>query len=79
MIVVDMKLNSAISRSRDCNLCRVEIVNDGTGTQQRANYDVLLFARNNGRLIRTRRVENWPRKSRPAWRLLQVAMEALGE
>jgi hypothetical protein len=60
------------------NLCRVEIVNDGTGTRSRGNYDVRLFARNNGRMIRTARVENWPRNSRPAWRLIQAALEALG-
>lgn len=78
MIVVDTHLHSAISPTRDANLCRVEIVNDGSGTASRGNYNVLLYARNNGRLIRTARVENWPRNARPAWRLLQAAMEALG-
>lgn len=35
--------------------------------------------RGQGRLIRTARVENWPRTAKPAWRLIQAAMEALGE
>jgi len=77
MIVVDMSLRSAIHSSRDTNLCRLEVVNDGTGTGSRGNYDVRLYARNNGRLIRSGRVEDWPRNARPAWRLLAAAMTAL--
>jgi hypothetical protein len=79
MIVVDMELHSALSSSNDANLCRVEIANDGTGGSSRGNYNVRLFARNNGRLIRSARVENWPRNSLPAWRLLAAAMEALSK
>lgn len=78
MIVVEADLASAINASRDENLCRVEIVNVG-GTLSRGDYEVRLFARNNGRLIRTARVENWPRNAKPAWRLIQAAMKALGE
>lgn len=77
MIVADVELKSAISRDRDANLCRVVITNDGTGTATRGNYDVRLYARNHGRLIRTARVENWPRNAQPAWRLMQAAMAAL--
>lgn len=77
MIVVTADLKSAISPSRDENLCRVEIGNDGTGTDSRGNYTVRLYARGNGRLIRTARIENWPRNDRPAWRLIAAAMEAL--
>lgn len=79
MIVVEANLLSAIHSSRDANLCRVEIANDGTGTISRGNYAVRLYARSNGRLIRTTRVENWPRNAKPAWRLIQAAMEALGQ
>lgn len=77
MIEVTMELRSAVSSSRDRNLCRLEIANDGTGTATRGNYNVRLYARNNGRLIRTARVESWPRNARPAWCLLAAAMEAL--
>lgn len=77
MIVVEANLVSAISADRDDSLCRVEIVNDGTGTGSRGSYDVRLYARGGGRLIRTARVENWPRNAKPAWRLIQAAMEAL--
>lgn len=78
MIIVDATLDSAIDESRDENLCRVVIANDGKGTLSRSNYDVRLYARNNGRLIRRARVENWPRNAKPAWRLIQAAFEALG-
>lgn len=77
MITVNMELKSAISSERDANICRVEIANDGTGTTTRGNYNVRLYARNNGRLVRSRRVENYDRVNLPAWRLLAVAMEAL--
>lgn len=83
MIVVDVQLKSAVSESRDANLCRLEIVNDVHKTLDsggsRGDYDVRLYARNNGRLIREGRVENWPRNARPAWRLIQAAWEALGQ
>lgn len=81
MIVVEATLRSAISSSRDETLCRVEIANDGTrGGAARGTYEVRLYSRGeNPRLIKTARVENWPRRARPAWRLIQAAMEALGE
>lgn len=79
MIVVEANLVSAISADRDANLCRVVIINDGTGTGSRGNYTVGLYARNNGRLIRQARVENWPRNAKPAWRLIQAAFEAMGQ
>lgn len=77
MIVAEVNLVSAISSSRDENLCRVEVVNDGTGTSSRGNYEVRLYARGNGRLIRRARVDGWARNAHPAWRLFQAAMNAL--
>lgn len=79
MIVTKMELVSAIDAERDDNLCTVVITNDGTGSSSRANYDVKLFARSNGRLVRTARVENWSRNAHPAWRLLAAAMKELEE
>lgn len=81
MIVVDVELNPGGLRGRGAgeNLCTVHVVNDGTGTRSRGNYDVRLYARGNGRLVRTARVENWPRNAKPAWRLIAAAMKALDE
>lgn len=79
MIIVPALLESAIDSSRDELLCELRINNDGTGTGSRANYDVKLYSRGvNGRLIRTARVEGWPRNSKPAWRLIQAAWGAIG-
>jgi hypothetical protein len=79
MIVVPMELKSAISASRSRSLGRLEIGNDGTGTATRGNYEVRLYSSGDRpRLIRTARVENFPRQAVPAWRLIQKAMEALG-
>ena len=82
MIVVEATLRSAISSDRDEQLCTVTISNV-SGAGPRADYEVKLYARHRhgsiGRLIRTARVENWPRTAKPAWRLVQAAMEALGE
>lgn len=78
MIVVEANLISAISPDRDDTLCRVEIANVRC-TGPRADYTVRLYSRGaNPRLIKTARVENWPRNAKPAWRLIQAAMEALG-
>jgi hypothetical protein len=79
MIVVEAKLISAISPSRDATLCRVEIANDGTGTDTRRNYKVKLFSRGDqSRLIREVQLQGWPAKARPAWRLVEAAFAALG-
>lgn len=77
MIVVDMQLRSAISSARDANLCRVEIANTGEKRGARHDYVVRLYARNDGRLIRTAHVRDWPRDRHPAWRLLGAALDAL--
>lgn len=78
MIVVSCDLISAVSAERDESLGRVEIANDGTGSVTRASYDVRLYSRgNNSRLIRTARVENYPRQAQPAWRLIAAAFAAL--
>lgn len=76
MIVVRAELKSAISSSRDTQLCEMHIVNDGTGSSTRGNYDVALFGRN-GRRIRTARIENYARSALPAWRLIAAAFAAL--
>jgi hypothetical protein len=78
VIIVQAQLESAISSSRDELLCEVHIANDGTGSGSRGNYDVELYSRGGGRLVRRGRVENWPRNAKPAWRLIQAAMESLG-
>jgi hypothetical protein len=73
-------LHSAISSSRDEQLCSVTTANI-TGAGPRADYEVKLYARHRhggtGRLIREAEIKNWPRNARPAWRLVAEAFKAL--
>ena len=59
-------------------LCRLHIVNDGTGSRTRGNYNLTLFSKGvSPRVIKRGRIEDWPRNSRPAWRLIAKAFETL--
>lgn len=56
----------------------VEIVNDGTGTLTRRNYDVTLYSRGDKpRMIKRVRVENWPAKAKSAFKLIIEAIKKL--
>lgn len=69
MIRVTMQLDSAITRQTS-TLVTIFIVNDGTGTAARGNYDWTVFGRKNQRL-KEGRLLNWPRQSKTAAALLQ--------
>ena len=59
-------------------ICKLQIINDGTGTGSNGNYDVLLYSRGEKpRVIKRGRIENWPRNSKPAWRLIAKAFAVL--
>lgn len=76
MIVVKIELHSACTR-KVTELGRVEIINDGTGSELRGNYDVHRIGQHS-RWLGVGRVENHPRKSRTIFNLLRKALEALG-
>jgi hypothetical protein len=79
MIVVEANLFSARTGSEEL-LCQVVIANKTKVNGPLGDYSVKLYSRgDNPRLIRTAEVKNWPRKAKPAWRLIQAAFEALGE
>lgn len=78
MIVVDIRLKSAVARSRDRLLGKVLIANDGTGLKNRGYYEVRAFRPTSLRLHKGR-VENFPRRSRSALELLRRALNALDE
>ena len=82
MIVVPFVLASAVD-GRVHVLRTIHIINDGTGTVTRRNYDVKLFGkapggRGEGRLLRTGRVEDWPSESRTPQDLLAEALASIG-
>lgn len=59
-------------------LCNMTIVNDGTGSIKKGNYEVCLYSKGKKpRLIRKTRIENWNRISKPAWRLIAEAFKKL--
>jgi len=58
----------------------VEIVNDGTGTDTRRNYEVRLYSRGDKpRLVKKVRIEGWPSKAKSAFKLVIEAMKKLDE
>ena len=72
-----MELDSHGLGTRVSTLAEVIIINDGTGTATRGNYDVRAKSKK-GWTIRKGRVENWPRKSKPPLALLSAALQELG-
>ena len=76
MIVVEVKLLSAINRNRDCELVKLHISNVG-GTKTRGDYEVEVF-HPNGKVGRKGRVENYPREKVAVGNLVRQALESVG-
>lgn len=56
----------------------LEIINDGTGTLTRRNYDVIQYSRGKKpRVIKRTRIERWPSKAKTAFALVQEAFRML--
>lgn len=77
MIRVTMKLDSHGLGLNISTLATVEIINDGTGTATRGNYNVKAMSKT-GYVIRTGRIENWAHKSKPPLALLSAALQEMG-
>lgn len=75
MILVKIELHSAVT-GKMTELGRLKIVNDGTGTKDRGNYNVTKIGKN-GRVLSGARVEDHPRLSRSIFNLIRKALEAL--
>lgn len=61
------------------HLGTLHLANDGTGTQDRGNYDGTLFTKTGAKMPqRVVRVEDWPRQSRPVWELVIEALQSAG-
>lgn len=84
MIVVNVHLDSAISPSRDKELARVLIANDGSGTETLGDYRcVSLRGRSkeqlDKRVVQRRgKVENFPREADHVLNLVAKALTAMG-
>ena len=77
MIVVNVRLLSAISHDRDKHLGTLTICNDGTGTKTRGNYTVD-FAGASGGKGKSGVVLDYPREAVEIWNLVRRACEAAG-
>lgn len=77
MIVVEVKLVSAIDESRSRHLGTIHIANDGTGSVTKGNYTASFLGANGG-YGKVGRVENYPRKAVSIWNLIRRACEAAG-
>jgi len=79
MIVVEAKLIPfGDFTAPSTTLCRLEIINDGTGTSTHGNYRLRLYSKGvSPRLLKKGRIDNWPRKSKAAWRLIAEAFKIM--
>lgn len=79
MIVVTVALQSAVSRTRDRELMRVHIENDGTIIdKRRGNYVARLFRKgSDSEILRMGRVEDFPRQSYHVGRLVLRCLATL--
>jgi hypothetical protein len=77
MIVVDIYLHSAVSVDRSRPLGKLTIINDGTGSATRGNYDVQAYGAG-GQPGKRGRIENYPRTAVAPMNLVRRAIEAAG-
>jgi hypothetical protein len=77
MLVIPIELWPFGIEPEKRQLGKLTIANDGTGSSSRGNYDVTVYGAH-GRIIRTARVEDWPRQAKPVQGLILAALEAAG-
>lgn len=68
-----MNLNALGLGARVSQLVRIVIVNDGTGSTHRGNYDYVIYGKRNRELKRGR-IPYWPRQSKTPIKLLQAVI-----
>lgn len=84
MIRVSVHLMSAISRDRDTELARMDIINDESGSHIRRNYrGVSYIGRDTARLdkatvSKTGQVQNWESERFHVWNLVRAMLQAMG-
>jgi len=81
MIIVSVKLVSAIDPSRDKELARMIICNDGVGDEQTADYTAATFHGRDKetldqlRIQKTGKIIGWKRQQFHVWNLVRKALE----
>lgn len=78
MLEIEIRLNRHGRGKKVKTLCTMTIVNDGTGSQSRGNYDIAISSAD-GRVFCKGRVENWPRRQHHVIDLVRTAILAAHE
>lgn len=79
MILITIKLVSAIDESRSREIGRMLIANDGSGTAERGDYQIRLMRRGTIDVVqKTAEVKGFPRQSTVVWALVARALANLG-
>lgn len=76
MIVIKLELHSAIDGSVT-QFGEAHICNDGTGTPEIGNYDLIIMKPNSRTLWKTGRVIGFKRKRYSVWKLLFYALGSM--
>ena len=75
MLVVKIELWPYGNENEKEELGRMEIINDGSGTLRRGNYDVRVCRKDNyDKYVREGRVEGYARKSYSVWELVKRSL-----
>jgi hypothetical protein len=77
MIVVEVKLVSAISPDRSRPLGRLVLANDGTGSKTKGNYAAQFYGGKGG-FGKAATVRDYPREAVAIWNLVRRACEEAG-
>ncbi len=71
MIVITVELWPGGRESEKRTLASMVIVNDGTGSETRGNYDYLVAGKRGLVGMGRGRIENWHRQSQHVWKLVR--------
>lgn len=83
MIIIRVELHSAIT-GKSTELARMSIVNDGTGTERKGNYDIYSYRGRDKEtldkrtLMKQGKISGWNRKEFHVWNLVRKALKELG-
>lgn len=83
MLVVKVELWRHGNENDVTEIGRLYVINDGTGTKERGNYELYLCRRGtterppDGVYTGKGRIKDYPRKSYPAWELIRRGLNKL--
>lgn len=78
MLEIEIRLNRHGRGKVVKTLCTMTIVNDGTGSASRGNYDITISGAD-GQVFRKGHIEDWPRRQNHVIDLVRVAILAAHE